>query len=364
MVKKNDNILDELYVEGSSKKSIFDNYDELIKEHEKSKTIVWKINKVWDMEVKELMTTEIELKSLNKMEDKFQKIVAKVKGYFWKGDTNKKGIVNIPENLKEKHSPVFAIYSFIFLVAFFLAYTFNPYILLAYYDIKHSLGGEDVSDRDAYNFSQELTNNEIVPLAVGEIKEEHYDLIRRFYKQKQEESTSLAGLNKTEKVETVKPNLTKKTENKLELPFSLFVAKANKIVLGNGKNTSSLIYRDLQQNIQKELVENSVVSFYHRTPIIFSHSSWGSFNFWLFFLWLKKGDKVKIEGITAEGRKYVIPVKIDTIIKDIPWKDLNSYLSKINYNNNNIILDTCELDWTKRRVLIGTMEDIQFLDGK
>lgn len=353
-MRRKEDILEELYNEGGSSIQEEPIEKKVVQKPKKEKTI--KKDKV----VKEKNITN----TFTNTKKKFDWILLKIKNIFKK--EQKEHIVNVPKELKEKDSPVFFIYLFIFLVAFFLAYSFNPYILLTYYDIKHTLEWEDPTTRDTYNFSQELAwNNEAIPLAVGEIKEEHYDLIRRFYKQKQGVSVSLAWLDKDKvKIINAKPNLTKIAENKLELPFSLFVAKANKIVLGNGKNTSSLIYRDLKNNIQKELVENSVISFYHRTPIIFSHSSWGSFNFWLFFLWLKKGDKIKIEGVTEEGKKYIIPIKIDTIVKDIPGKELNSYLGKIEYNNNNIILDTCELDWTKRRILIATMEDIQFVNEK
>lgn len=275
-------------------------------------------------------------------------------------DTQNASITEIPHKYRQKKKDFFTNFFLVFIFSFLITYVFHPYILLAYYFV-FSPPTVHTETIEGYSLSDDTKNlQNVITLEKGEIRKEDYEMIRRFYKKTKEASKNLAWLDKKEEKqeESVKPNLTQKKEVKLQLPFNIFVANANKIVLW-GNKTSNLLYRDLKHNIQKELAENSVVSFYNTTPIIFSHSSGWTYNFWVHFLWFKKWDKVIIEW-ENNGKKYKIPVRIEKIIRDIPWSTLNEHLSKIKYNDNHIILDTCELDWTKRRILIATMEDIIF----
>jgi len=126
------------------------------------------------------------------------------------------------------------------------------------------------------------------------------------------------------------------------------------------QNIEKVIYKDINQNIQKDLWNKSVISFRLWKPIIFSHSSWWKYNFWLYYLFLNESDIIFFKSIYQDFQ-IIYQWKVIDIYDNIPWNKLAENLEKIvnRYKNKKIIiLDTCELNWTKRRILVVELNNV------
>lgn len=120
-------------------------------------------------------------------------------------------------------------------------------------------------------------------------------------------------------------------------------------------SSSTIVYKDIKKNIQRYLWTYSVISDFYWTPIIFTHSSGWRYNFWLYYLDLQKGEYIYLEW-TYNWIKYYIEGIVKAIQRNIPWNKLYNWLVDVRHKNNfnkdkTIFLDTCELNWTKRRVI-------------
>jgi len=156
-------------------------------------------------------------------------------------------------------------------------------------------------------------------------------------------------------------NINKKEINLLnKFPITDFIYNTNKIYINWG--SSNVIYRDIHRNIQQDLWQYSVISKFYWTPIIFTHSSGWKYNFWLYYLHLQKGDYIYLEG-KYSWIKYYIEGIVTQIYKNIPWGQLYNWLVNIRDQHNykkdkTIYLDTCELNWTRRRVTVVKINKI------
>jgi len=156
-------------------------------------------------------------------------------------------------------------------------------------------------------------------------------------------------------------NIINSNINKLtKYPIKNFVFNSKKIYI-NG-DFSNIVYRDISKNIQRDLWKDSIISNFYWTPIIFTHSSGWKYNFWLYYLSLIKRGYVYLEW-KYNWNKYYIEWKVINITKNIPWKNLYTWLVNIwkknNFKKDNVFfLDTCELNWTKRRIIVVKIQNI------
>jgi len=156
-------------------------------------------------------------------------------------------------------------------------------------------------------------------------------------------------------------NNKQKNQNILNLyPLKDFILHSNKIYI-NGES-SNIIYKDIESDIQKDLWANSVISLFYWTPIIFTHSSGWKYNFGIYYLYLKKWDSLFLRWKYL-WLDYFIELKVVDIFKNILWTQLYNWLAKIFYKYNFdkdkvIYLDTCEINWSRRRIVVAKISNI------
>lgn len=276
---------------------------------------------------------------------------------------------NIKDKFNKKIVIEYTIISvFFFFLVLLLTYFFNSQIWLVIYHIEHVLTkNNDVSPDNFFNdeitFIQNENNKNQFDMTLDDKKAENLINIKKKFFNNIE--LSVKEYYQEEEItntnEGVKENLEFKKVEKISkwsiIPFNSFVKDISKLIV-NWK-TEPIVYKDITENIQMDLYDKSVISIYKKNPIIFSHSSWWKQNFWLSFLWLRNGDYVYLLG-KKWSQNFYIKIKIKEIHKDIPWKELDTFLADVKYNTNDIILDTCEIRFTNRRVIIWEMEDIIF----
>jgi len=169
------------------------------------------------------------------------------------------------------------------------------------------------------------------------------------------------NLWKKDKTPNPKKKTTKTNANKLDkYPIKDFIFNSKKIYI-NGES-SNVVYRDISKNIQRDLWKYSVISSFYWTPIIFTHSSGWKYNFWLYYLNLTKGWYVYLEW-KYDWVKYYIEWTVMAIYRNIHWYNLYKWLVDIRYKHNYnkekvFFLDTCELNWTKRRITVIKIKNI------
>lgn len=145
-----------------------------------------------------------------------------------------------------------------------------------------------------------------------------------------------------------------------QFPLTEMAMYGTKIIIRNFSN--NIKYKDINKNIQKDLWTYAVISSFYWTPILFTHSSWWKYNFGVYYLFLKKDDVAYIK-VKYQWNYFFLKLKVKEIYKNIPWYDLYGALTKINKitsvpKHSRLLLDTCEKNWRKRRVIVTEITNV------
>lgn len=207
----------------------------------------------------------------------------------------------------------------------------------------------------------------------GTITQADFQQITKIEKAKKEKIKEKIATKKETLIEKIRKKVynkkdikkTKDIEKKViplyqQFPLTEMAMYGTKIIIRNFSN--NIKYKDINKNIQKDLWTYAVISSFYWTPILFTHSSWWKYNFGVYYLFLKKDDVAYIK-VKYQWNYFFLKLKVKEIYKNIPWYDLYGALTKINKitsvpKHSRLLLDTCEKNWRKRRVIVTEITNV------
>lgn len=207
----------------------------------------------------------------------------------------------------------------------------------------------------------------------GTITQADFQQITKIEKAKKEKTKEKIATKKETLIEKIRKKVynkkdikkTKDIEKKeiplyQQFPLTEMAMYGTKIIIRNFSN--NIKYKDINKNIQKDLWTYAVISSFYWTPILFTHSSWWKYNFGVYYLFLKKDDVAYIK-VKYQWNYFFLKLKVKEIYKNIPWYDLYGALTKINKitsvpKYSRLLLDTCEKNWRKRRVIVTEITNV------